>query len=455
MADTNANEQVKPPVQNETPAAVDPLAGKVHEKGYSTTNVQVAPENLARPIPEAGFVPPPPNAPRVEEHPFADEMKQQQQGNTQTGQQAKPKPPEQFSQDIGSLPPKEKAEAAERAAETALRAYGTMHVWANKWLQISDRKIFKLQTKKEIDLAIPIPYENGKDIPLGQFIKEYNRQVADTLTVDPEWRAEVKPILARVLAKHGHGISDEYQLGYLVMEDLAGKIGMFSAMKRQTADVMEFAKSQTAELNKAKQPQAVVVQPPQQAQPEPQSAPVQQQPAQPMQHAQPIQQSAQANLQPQSNIVQQNPPQAQRDEHTENKTPLQIQNEHTGTNHPVDHSPRAQEASALADNVHAQTQMSHIPAEQRETAPVVTTPAASGDIHIAGNARDKFIKESQPIINPSGEDVPAPAAEKNEAAPIPESTVSAEGFPQEIITGKKERPKKTAAPKKSTVKKKR
>src|SRR5271154_3688905 len=142
--DTTSPEQPKTqaPAETNQPQAAshipNPLSGKVSEKSYSQTNQPVNPADLSVPIPESGFAPPPAAA-KPEEHPFMEDMKQEQKKAEpqSSGAAPKPKQPEQFSEQIRDLPPKEKHDAAEKLAETILRAYGKAHTIMNGFLKIS------------------------------------------------------------------------------------------------------------------------------------------------------------------------------------------------------------------------------------------------------------------------------------------------------------------------------
>lgn len=419
--------QQQPPAAPAAAEPFSPLQGKVTDKAYSTTPIPVSAQQISQPIPETGFVAPPP--PKADDYPFAEDMKQEKKQDQPAA--AKPRPPDQFSAQIADLPPKEKQDAAEKLAETVLRAYGKAHQIANNMLKISDRKIFKLQTKGEIDLKIPIPYTQGDSVPLGEFIKEYNKQVSDTLTIDPEWRAAVKPVLTRVLAKYGHGLSDEHQLLYLVAEDLITKVSIFAAMKRQTSDVLEFAKTQTAEMKK-----------PAQAAPPPQQQQAYQQPP-PQQPAQPAAQQQQqpAPVQP----VAVAPLAVTAQDSARVSSPLDMQNQYTGSNHPVvDNTPAVHQPAPVPTPVQAQAAVSHQPQQEIAPAPVENVNQA----HIPGNTREQFKAASNPVIEGSAATVPIPTQDEPAIPvtekPIPETSPAEllEPFPEEILTGKRSKAKK-------------
>ena len=254
----------------------DVFGEAVNNKNYSQAPAQAAPVDVNNDIPEVAFQPPPVSD--KSKNPFVDEMKEAEAKKQQQEAKKMAAPPPPANPQLGDLPPQKKEEAAEILSKTIMSAYEKMNLLANEALKISDRKIFKMQSKGEINLGIQIPYDqSGNTIPLGSFIQEFNQGMAGTFTVDPKWRAEVEPVLTRVLAKHGHGMSDEQQLLYLFGEDIISKGAMFFQLKRTTYDILNFAKDQTANLNRPAEQQAPPPPPP----PPPQQQPVYQAPPPP------------------------------------------------------------------------------------------------------------------------------------------------------------------------------
>ena len=385
------------------------FTGPVDEKTYSIPPAAVRPSDVQGEIPEVQFAPPPMGD--KGKNPFLEDEKDKQSAAAK-----KEAPPLAANPQLQDLPPAQKQEAAEILAETALKGYEKLHQLANWGLKISDRKIFKLQTKGEIDLATPIPYDNtGAKVPLGVFIQEYNQQIGDTLSVDPKWRAEVKPILTRVLAKRGHGMSDEQQLAYLVAEDAISKAVVFVQMKRQTGDILAFAREQTAA---SRQPPPVYAAPP----PPPPPPPVQPQQQQPV-----YEQRA--------------------------ATPLDLQMQHTGANAPAGYfeQPAAQ---PVAPQPQQQTHVAPPPPPSQPVQHNNVPGAPNTSIDDNGNAQPKTGEpaistngNAQTNINPvdEGKEIMSQETEIKEGdVPRPDS------FPYDALGIKKE---KSKAPKKKAVKK--
>ncbi len=206
-------------------ADYNPLNEPVNEKPYTKPNVQIDPKDLAGDIPEPAFQPPPltPNDPPTE-------------------QKSAPKPPPQpkpepFNPELADASRKQAKTAAGLAANMILQGYELLHVWGNKLVQMPEKKLRKLHIEDKINLNMAIPYdETGETMRIAEFIQEYNQQNANLLSVDPEFKAEVLPVLTEVLQKRGIGATPEQQLIFLFAKDAAPKgmqIFASNAMKKE------------------------------------------------------------------------------------------------------------------------------------------------------------------------------------------------------------------------------
>lgn len=196
------------------------------------------PNLLNRPIEEQVF-----QAPGVdnEKHPLQDP------DSNKVSQNGQKKPePEPIDPGLKDLPPGQKQAAAEQLVGLCLRGYEKLHELANKRLQISDRKIINLQAKGLINLSVPVPYTLTEMMPLGEFITEYNKDMGNLLSIDPEWRAEIEPPLVRIFQKRGLGLSDEGFVISMLVADMTVKTQRFFAAKSKTDSVLQFAREQTA-----------------------------------------------------------------------------------------------------------------------------------------------------------------------------------------------------------------
>ncbi len=202
----------------------NPLDDTVNMKAQPP-NVNTAGIDMTKPIGEPTFKPPPlkPTTPKPEE----------------------PKKREPFNPEMKAIPKKETEMAADQMAELVLQGYSWMHEFADKGLQVSEKKLNKLQAQGEINLNAMIDYDYGKRIRAGDFFQEYNQQVKGLLVVSDEFKAEVKPVLTRVLAKRGIGLTDEQYLMYLFGKDIAAKSLIFFQSKSQLNYMIESIKQAT------------------------------------------------------------------------------------------------------------------------------------------------------------------------------------------------------------------
>jgi hypothetical protein len=239
-------------IEPEERKAVDynPLDEAVNEKAYTTPNVNTSNVNLNAPIEEPSFTPPP-----------IDTKKKQEQ-------QKAPKP-DPVNPEMRNLGKKDTEMAASHMAKLILQGYEWMHDLGNKGLKVSEKKLNKLQADGEINLNAMIDYDYGKKIRAGDFFIEYNQQVANVLQVSPEFKEEVTPILEKVLAKRGIGMTDEQMLMFMFGKDIAAKSMIFFQQKAQMnmmiSSIKEATTSQYAQAAPPPPPPQQQQQPTQQA----------------------------------------------------------------------------------------------------------------------------------------------------------------------------------------------
>jgi hypothetical protein len=237
----------------------NPLDEAVNEKSYTNASVNVQGVDLNTPIPEPRFTPPPiqtkaPPPPREN------------------------KPVEPVNSDMTMLSKKETKAAAEHAADMAINVYEWLHQLGNSALQVSDRKLAKLQSEGELNLNVMIQYDMGKSMRAGDFIQEYNQQVSGMLVVSDEFKEEVRPLLIEIFTKRGIGMTVEQRLAFAVAKDLGTKAFMFFQQKAVMNQMLNHMKEATtaanAQLAAATPPAASM----QQATPQPQQQVVTSQP---------------------------------------------------------------------------------------------------------------------------------------------------------------------------------
>lgn len=220
----------------------------VNEKPGLSNRVAVSDSSLLdKPIDEVHFTPPPIEK---EMHPLGQQQNAKgEQAKTQSQSDKGPDKSTLFHDpNIQDLPPSEKAQAAEQLANLILNGYQKLHDWANKKVQISEKKIMKLLKEGKLDLQAQVPYELDQWITIGEFIKEFNAEYGQLFIIDPQWRAAILPPLIRILQKRGMGMSDEMYVGWMLAQDVGSKVFMAVEAFNKTNSVLQFAVEQTARM---------------------------------------------------------------------------------------------------------------------------------------------------------------------------------------------------------------
>jgi len=215
----------------------NPLDEPVNDKPYASAGINVSQDELNKPIEEPRFAPPPMRKPT----PQGSDGKSGKEGG---GSSSAPKR-EPFNKDFSELSKKDTEAAAEHSAKMALKGYEWLHSMANKYVQISEKKLTRLQIDGEINLNVMIEYDYGREIRSGDFFKQYNEQLAQVFVVSEEFKDEFVPLLTKVLAKRGIGMTDEQRLAYLIGEDIATKGFMFFQIKKGQKDMIDRMKENT------------------------------------------------------------------------------------------------------------------------------------------------------------------------------------------------------------------
>ena len=194
------------PIQDAAPTqtrSYNPFIAPVNEKPYAQMSVDVGQQQLSSPIPEPSFL-----SNRVSSHENPYDMLNNDFGAGIGGGAPRGRASEPINPSFNKIPDAEAKMGAEHMAKLIIDGYEQLHVFANKGLQVPERKLRKLVAEGEIDLSVEIPYDYGKTISAGDFVKDFNEQNKDTLSVSKEFKKEVTPVLTRVLQKRGAGVTD-------------------------------------------------------------------------------------------------------------------------------------------------------------------------------------------------------------------------------------------------------
>lgn len=241
-----SNENVEQVGQEQTPPqpkkTYNPFITPVSEKPYSQMNVNVEQQRMYAPIPEATM-----DANTVDGNENAYNMLNGEMGSMGGGSSMSGGGGS-FNPSMNNLSDKDTKESAKHLAETIIDGYEQLHIVANNWLQISQKELNKLAAEGLIDLNVEIPYEYGKFIAAGEIIREVNEENKDLLTVSKEFRKEATPLLTKILAKRGIGMTDEQKLGFLIIKDMGFKGIKMYQVKSATKQLMDVIKDYTSAL---------------------------------------------------------------------------------------------------------------------------------------------------------------------------------------------------------------
>lgn len=237
-----STENLEQPSQQQEPKparSYNPFISPVNEKPYSQMNVNVEQQRMYAPIPEASV-----SGNVVDGNENAYNMLNGEMGGM-SGGAASGGSGQSFNPTMNELSDKDKQEGAAHLAKLLVDGYEQLHVFGNKALQISPKTLAKLEAEGSIDLSKPVPYEYGKTIPAGELIETINEQNKDILTVSKEFKKEVIPLLTKVLAKRGAGLTDEQKLGYLIAKDVGVKTILVFQVVSTNKQLIEVIKEST------------------------------------------------------------------------------------------------------------------------------------------------------------------------------------------------------------------
>jgi hypothetical protein len=242
------NEQKAAESQASKPKAYNPFLTPVSEKAYSQMSVDADPNKFANPIPQPESVTNRVNSNEDAYKMLGDMSMGGSGGNAGGGNTSQNQGSTAFNPAMNNIPTAEKKMGAEQLVKLLVDGYEQLNLFANRGLQISTKKLRKLEADGEIDLSVQIPYDYGKTLSAGEFVETINEQNKDTFSVSKEFKREITPPLVRILEKRGAGLTDEQYVGYLVAKDIIIK-GFIAFQVRNTLnEAIEIIKQYTQAL---------------------------------------------------------------------------------------------------------------------------------------------------------------------------------------------------------------
>lgn len=147
--------------------------------------------------------------------------------------------------------PEEIQTAAEQLVKMMLKGYEKLHGLGRWYGKVDQSELQSLHMKGKIDMAHELPV--GKNtITVGDFFKDFNTGIDETIVVTDEFKEAITPPLVRICIKRGWSLGDEMFVGMLVAEDLATKVSMLVGLKKSANMVLEACMA----LQKANNPTA-------------------------------------------------------------------------------------------------------------------------------------------------------------------------------------------------------
>lgn len=126
-------------------------------------------------------------------------------------------PPNQQDQRFANtqdMPQGEKNKSSEELAKMLVDAYSSNVPKLFSYMaKIKDKKLQTMARNGEIELNLTLRPNN---ITIGEYIEQSNSELDKAFEVTPEWKAEITPVLHRVLLKRNFGVTDEQILAYYI-----------------------------------------------------------------------------------------------------------------------------------------------------------------------------------------------------------------------------------------------
>ena len=198
----------------------NPFGEEVVERDYTKPKQTLTSEQRA-PIEEPTFEPPPIGGYPEDSEITEDEM------------------PGVFDETVSDLDDKDKQFAHENLVDTVLGGYEMLHTFARRWATLTEEKLIEKEKKGEIDLRMQIMVSPVQSLPLFEFVGNYNKQVEETLTVDEEFVEKVRPIMVRIAAKRGLGMTDEQNLMVMFGKDILEKGMQVVGFKKSLNNILQ------------------------------------------------------------------------------------------------------------------------------------------------------------------------------------------------------------------------
>jgi hypothetical protein len=241
MSATENQQEQQEVVKPSQPRNYNPFLDSVNEKPYSQISVGVTQEQLNTVIPEPSYAPNP-----IETNRDVYGTLGGDRGNSGSSGGGSGSSSTAFNPSLNDVGSQDKREAVNHMVKLCIDAYEGINKWASTLMQISPKRIRKLQAEGELDMSVQIPYEMGNTISFGEFVQEFNEQNKDIFVVSKEFKKNITPPLTRILEKRGVGLTDEQYVGFEIGKDAIVKTFLAIQVNSTINDVINMGKEFTA-----------------------------------------------------------------------------------------------------------------------------------------------------------------------------------------------------------------
>ena len=136
------------------------------------------------------------------------------------------------------VPSEETRTKAEQAVKMALNLYEKLHGVGRHLGKMSDADQNSMHMAGKINLHHNLPLGKGATT-VGGFIKQINDEIDEHIVVEQKFKDEITPPLTRIAIKNNWGLSDEWFVGALLLEDVTTKASVLFSMKHTLNLVLE------------------------------------------------------------------------------------------------------------------------------------------------------------------------------------------------------------------------
>ncbi len=158
----------------------------------------------------------------------------------QTGPGGQPRPEEPFNPEFSKLPEDEQEQNAIVAADAIIEGYSNIKLVLPKLISIKDSKLKKMHKAGEININARIPVSRASvgTVSVIDFVHDFNNMLRAPFVTSPEFKDNVRPLLAHVLKGKGLAPTPEQMLMYYVGMDVIGTGIAVAQSVKQTNELL-------------------------------------------------------------------------------------------------------------------------------------------------------------------------------------------------------------------------